>query len=131
MARGGALMLVGPQQYVTARRELVGLELQSFHMIIAEGLGYLLAEVLASLPFQRRPKIKQGERGRRRFCSARSSVDEPVAEDTPPCAEDDVLWASLLGRQTMLRKFLKMLENASGRQASLWHFVLTSALPPK
>jgi len=89
----GALMLVGPQQYAIARRELVGLELHSFHMVIAEDLEYLLAEVLASLPFQRRPKIKQGERGRRPLRSAGSSVDEPVAEGSPSCAEDDILWA--------------------------------------
>eukprot|EP00747_Dinoflagellata_sp_TGD_P162218 gnl/TRDRNA2_/TRDRNA2_179575_c0_seq1.p1 gnl/TRDRNA2_/TRDRNA2_179575_c0~~gnl/TRDRNA2_/TRDRNA2_179575_c0_seq1.p1 ORF type:complete len:495 (+),score=90.08 gnl/TRDRNA2_/TRDRNA2_179575_c0_seq1:51-1535(+) len=54
----GALTFVKPEQYVDTRCALVGFELHPFHIIISESFEYLLEEVLSTIPYKRRPRIK-------------------------------------------------------------------------
>jgi len=61
----GALMFVAPEQYSDSERALKNEQIRSFHIIISADFENILNEILASKPFQQRPKLKKGEHGRR------------------------------------------------------------------
>merc|ERR1712217_443716 len=60
----GALVFVKPEQYQDVRRSLEMHQLHPFHIVISESLEYLLDEILTSISFKKRPRVKDGARGR-------------------------------------------------------------------
>jgi len=82
---GGALMFVLVEQVEAVRHALQGMTLHNYHVVVTEGLEYLIDEVLATFCFQERPKRKTGDRGRSML--SYSSAEESVAEEHD--SEDD------------------------------------------
>ena len=65
-------------------------QLQPYNIVIAEQVEYLLAEVLDSLSYNQRPKLKQGARGRQQLvgalqdCPRGSQYRSKMAQEAPP-----------------------------------------------
>jgi len=54
----GALMFVSPADFLTTVSKLEGTELRPYHVVVGESLEYLINEILARMPFKKRPRVK-------------------------------------------------------------------------
>lgn len=79
----GALIFTHPKSYSDVQANLSTCNFSSagLHIIIDECFEYLVEEILGAMPFQRRPKLKPAERGRREM-SIQSLDDNEVS--APP-----------------------------------------------
>jgi hypothetical protein len=72
-----ALVFVRPWQYEAVRQALLDQVLQYFHIIVSEGLEYLVQEALQVFPHRQRAKVKQQHR--RALALGRGALEQAPA----------------------------------------------------
>jgi len=82
-------MLLAPEHYDAARRCLIGVDLRDYDLVMSEDLEYLMEAALNDCPFQLRPKLKKGEKGRHCLGHVRPSHKMPADEASD---SDEMLW---------------------------------------
>mmetsp|Transcript_88305 Transcript_88305/g.175521 ORF Transcript_88305/g.175521 Transcript_88305/m.175521 type:complete len:515 (-) Transcript_88305:336-1880(-) len=77
----GAFVFVPPTQYTITCKALVGMELHPFHVVVSQSFEYLIEEILYTIPFRRRPKVKPEPHGRKELQGIEVDMENSGGKD--------------------------------------------------